>query len=431
MRHAWTALALAAFVVACDGASASSDDEGARAPSTSPCEDPARRAAAEQAGLCRASTSSSTLDPASPGAGDAGVAAPTSPAGKLAVRLGLAPRLAFGLGNDSEGDDASQVSAYGLGTKVDVHYMYLNGLPGEGGWTEWVAPEGAYARGHAEAARARGVVPMFTLYQAAAWGDGNLGALADRAFMTKYWRGARALYAALGAADTPAIVHLEPDLWGYAQKKSATPAAVPVVVGALVPECADLPADVSGFGRCLVRLARKGAPKAAVGFSASTFGAFTPAGASDPVKIATYLGAIGGADADLVVVETLDRDAGCFEAASDPACKRAGSGFYWDDAAFRAHLAWAKAIATTSGKPLLWWQMPLGVPSSSPGGRSGTYRDNRVRWVFEHPEEFAAAGGFGAVFGTGAANQTSAKTDGGQFARALAAHRAGPGVPLP
>lgn len=422
--------ALALAVAACDGAGASAEDPEppGGAPASSACDDPAKRAAAEEAGLCRTSSSSSTLAPAAPA--DAGVSAPTTPAGKLALRLGLAPRFAFGLGNDAEGDDASQVSAYGLGTKVDVHYMYLNGLPGEGGWTDWVAPEGSYARRHAEAARARGVVPMFTFYQAAAWGDGNLGALADRSFMTKYWRGARSLYAALGAVDTPAVVHLEPDLWGYAQKKSASPSGVPVVVGALVPECADLPSDVSGFGRCLVRLARSAAPKAAVGFSASTFGAFTESGASDPVKIATYLGAVGAADADLVVVETLDRDAGCFEAATDPACKRTGSGFYWDDAAFRAHLAWAKAVSTTSGKALLWWQMPLGVPSGSPGGRAGAYRDNRVRWVFEHPEELVAAGGFGAVFGTGAANQTTVRTDGGQFARALATHRAGPGTAL-
>ena len=53
------------------------------------------------------------------------------------------------------------------------------------------------------------------------------------------------------------------------------PSAVHVKVGSLVPECADLPEDVSGFGKCLVRLGRKLAPKALVGFSASSFGAET------------------------------------------------------------------------------------------------------------------------------------------------------------
>ncbi len=41
-----------------------------------------------------------------------------------------------------------------------------------------------------------------------------------------------------------------------------------------------------------------------------------------------------------------------------------------------------------------------------------------------------AAGGIGAVFGTGADNQTSVKTDGDQFAKALAGYRATAGSPL-
>jgi hypothetical protein len=67
----------------------------------------------------------------------------------------------------------------------------------------------------------------------------------------------------------------------------------------------------------------------------------------------------------------------------------------------------------------LWWQLPLGVPSNTPGGASGRYRDNRVRYIFSHGWEFAEAGGIGAVFGTGAGNQTTVTTDGGQFKNAL------------
>jgi hypothetical protein len=134
-----------------------------------------------------------------------------------------------------------------------------------------------------------------------------------------------------------------------------------------------------------------------------------------------------------VVVETLDRDAGCFERASDPNCQRKGS-FYWDESNvrhpnFHDHLAWAKALHQRTAKPLLWWQMPLGVPGST-AGSAGRYRDNRVRYLFAHPEEFVAAGGLGAVFGTGAPNQTTTKTDGGQFASALASYMASP-VALP
>jgi len=346
-----------------------------------------------------------------------------SPERVVAAKLGLPPRFAIGLGNDPEGNDVNRASAYTLGPKVDIHYTYLSGLPGEDGWTDWNAPSGEYLSMHARAAKSRGIVPMFTLYQAAAWGENNLSAFNDAAFMTKYWRGVRTMFERLGALGSPSIVHLEPDLWGYAQQRGDEPSLVPMKVGAIVPECVDLPANVAGFGKCAVRLGRKLAPKAVIGLSASKFGAYDANGNADPARVARYLNRVGGAEADMVVVETLDRDAGCFEAATDPNCKRAGA-VYWDETNvrlpnFRDHLAWAKVIRTVTGKPLLWWQLPLGVPSNTPGGTSGRYRDNRVRYIFSHGWEFAEAGGIGAVFGTGAGNQTTVTTDGGQFKNAL------------
>jgi hypothetical protein len=295
-------------------------------------------------------------------------------------------------------------------------------LPGEGGWTDWNAPSGQYLTMQLNAAAARSVVPMFTLYQAAAWGEANLAAFNDSNFMTKYWRGVRTMFQRLGTFGAPAIVHIEPDLWGYTQQRGDDPSAVPMKVGALVPECTDLPSNVAGFGKCIVRLARRLSPRVVIGLSASQFAAYTN-GEPDPVRVATYLSRVGGAEADIVVLESLDRDAGCFEKAIDVNCKRSGS-FYWDESNvrkpnFRDHLAWARTIRTVSGKPLLWWQMPLGVPSDVPGGATGRYRDNRVRYLFSHGWEFAGVGGIGAVFGTGAPNQTTARTDGGQLKNAL------------
>jgi hypothetical protein len=69
--------------------------------------------------------------------------------------------------------------------------------------------------------------------------------------------------------------------------------------------------------------------------------------------------------------------------------------------------------------------MPLGVPANA-AGYSSHYRDNRVRYVFNHPGEFAAAGGIGAVFGTGAPQQTNAQTDNNQFKNAVTSYYAAP-----
>lgn len=334
----------------------------------------------------------------------------------MTERLGLPGRFLVGLGNDvtaAEGWEPARAHAFELGPKLDIHYLYLSGLD----WPTWGSPEGGYVTDHAEAAKARGVIPMFTLYQAAAWGENKLDAFASAKFMTQYWHGVRVMYERLGAFGSPSIVHLEPDLWGYFQQRGDAPSSVRIKVGSIVPECSTMPEDASGFGQCLVKLGRLLAPKAILGLSASTFGAYT-GDVSDPKRIASYLNSVGSTEADFVVVETLDRDAGCFEEGVDPLCNRKGS-FYWDDTAFRGHLAWARAIHEGTGKPLLWWQMPLGVPSGTRGGAAGRYRDNRVEWLFAHPEEFVRAGGFGAVFGTGAPNQTTAKSDGGQFREAV------------
>jgi hypothetical protein len=330
------------------------------------------------------------------------------------------------MGNDLAADH-NQDGAYTLGVTLDLHYAYLVGLPGQGGWPDWNAG-GTFVNILTDTADAHGVVPMFTFYQMAAWGEGNIDALTIDEFMRPYWSGARLLFERLAAFGKPAVVHLEPDFWGFAQSHNGNPAAIPVRVRAHAPECGDLPDDLTGMGRCLLRMARTIAPQVVMGFHASAWPGSTG-------SVVSFLNAVGADEADIVVVEVLDRDAGCFEAALDPNCQRGGGPWYWDESNttspnFHEHLAWAGDISAGIGRPLLWWQMPFGVPSDQPGGTPGRYRDNRVRYLFAHPDEFVAAGGLGAVFGVGAANQTYITTDGGQFRDAVAGYFANP-TPLP
>jgi hypothetical protein len=338
----------------------------------------------------------------------------------VAAKLGADHRFLIGLGNDPNGNGAEHRSGYSLGKPIDIHYMYLSGMT----WPTWNTPAGQYVTFEAQAAKEHGAIPMFTLYQAATNGDGNLAPFATDDFMTDYWANVKLLFTTLDAFGDASIVHVEPDFWGYAQKRGDNPSATPVKVNDLVPECSDLPNDVSGMGKCIIRLARKMAPQVVIGFSASAWGS-TSSGISQPDKIAAFMKSVGADQADILVLETLDRDAGCFEAAKDPNCQRSGS-FYWTQQNFTDHLVWAKTMRDGVGLPLLWWQMPLGVPSSTSGGTALHYRDNRVQYLFAHPDQFAAAGGIGAVFGTGAANQTTVDSDGGQFKNALAGYLSKP-----
>jgi len=349
----------------------------------------------------------------------------TTTAADLAALLGRKKNFLIGMGNDFASNDHNLDGAYTLGTTLDIHYAYLVGLPGEGGWPDWNAG-GTFVNIMTDTADSKGVTPMFTLYGMAAHGEGTdaaAAALSDDKYMKPYWDSMKLLFQRLAVFGKPAIVHFEPDFWAYVEQKSnEDPKSLHVNLKANAPDCAQLSDDLVGMGNCLVKLARLYAPKAIIGFHASRWAA------GDPTTVATFLKKIGADKADVVFTDFLDRDVGCFEAHTDPNCQRSdGKGMYWDETNttspnFHDFFAWSKALASGVGRPMIWWQIPFGVPSDKPGGTEGHYRDNRVRYIFSHIKELVDAGGLGAAFGVGVERQTSITTDGDQFKNAVAAY---------
>jgi hypothetical protein len=365
---------------------------------------------------------------ASGGATGAGGATGSSitTAAQFAAKLGR-DHFLIGMGNDLN-NNHDMDGAYTLGVMMDVHYAYLSGLMGMGGWTDWNSG-GSFVNILTDSAKRHGTVPMMTLYQMAAWGGGNLGVLTNDSYMKPYWDGAKLMYQRLAMFDDVALVNLEPDFWAFAQQdqnSKGDPSALPVHVTSLAPDCAGLPDNLVGMGKCLVALGRKYAPKTLVGFHASSWAD------PDPAKVASFLSKIGAGGGDFLTTDMLDRDAGCYEAHTDAQCQRGGTtGWYWDETNqtspnFHENQSWVKQMTSGVGKPMMWWQVPFGVPSDTPGGTSGHYRDNRVHYMFAHIDEFIAAGGVGAVFGTGAGNQTYIDSDGDQFKNAVTKYFAAP-----
>lgn len=333
-------------------------------------------------------------------------------AATLAAALGKPKQLLIGLGTVNTASVQSQA------LKIDIYDQYINGV-GNDSWINWNSPAGAYVGVVAKNADTLGAVPMFTLYQMAALGDGNLTGLSDPEFMRQYWNNVRILYRELKAYAKPALVNFEPDFWGYAQRQSSNPVNHFVHVNTQNPDCADQPNNMTGLGNCLVNMARSLAPKAYVGFPPSTFPDLA-------ATEANYMKLVGAGRADFAVIQTADRDSGCFEAkytADGAGCDRAnGLAYTWDASNrtlpnFTSHFAQARLYFESIQLPLIWWQTPMGVLSTTAGGTPGNFRDNKLDYFLTHTAELVAAGGVGVVFSPGHTSQTNLNTDRGQFKR--------------
>jgi hypothetical protein len=331
-------------------------------------------------------------------------------------KLGKPNRVLIGLGAYNA---ISDMNAQGI--KPDIIDTYLPWNSG-GSWTNYSSPSGSYVTNTANAANAIGAIPMYTLYQMADLGDGNLSGISQSSFMSTYWSQARLMFQKLGSYGHPTLVNLEPDFWGYVELDATNhdPTQMYAVVSTQ-SECSSLPNTAAGIAACLLKLGRTYAPNALIGFPASFFGESAP-------TVAAFMTKVGAQNADFIVAQTSDRDAGCEEvSAPPPECSGRGSGpFYWDENNVNSP-NFEQSISTWStyrsdlpnGLPIIWWQTPLGVPSSSRGGYTNHYRDDHVDYMLKNAYQYGNIDTFGIVFSGGASSQTSITTDNGEFATLL------------
>ncbi len=309
---------------------------------------------------------------------------------------------------------------------------------GCGWWGCWqydqVAP-GQFIRDFLSKTAADKQIPMITYYEilhASGVAEGKpevTQAATSAGLMARYLADWRFLLQQIGAQA--AILHLEPDFWGYAQQAGADPTKLAAAVASANPtDCAAQPNTIAGLGACMISMVRKYAKNAKVGLHASAWGSNIDVSlntnpalnlAAEAGKVADFLLACG-ADADLIVVEASDRDAGYYTSL--------GQNRWWDATnqklpTFDQHFAWAKALAEKAGKPLLWWQLPVG--NLALPNKTDQWQDNRVDYFFGHTAQIAQAHGIGMAFGAGAAGQTTPETDGGNLIAKVKAYASGGG----
>ena len=398
---------------------------------------------------------------ASVGGGVAGVTGGGSAtgclAGDLLASLGKS-RLLVG----AQMEDATAGAA-----AFDVRYLYLSGAPSNGtgpcssctascatgasscvnGGCNWWGcwqydqlPPGAYVRDFVSGAKAKHQLPMITYYELLgtsgyAEGQAEIINLQDVALMQRYFADFRFMLQQLG--DEPALLHLEPDFWGYAQFGNSNPHAISAAVATANPtDCGSQENSFAGFGRCLVSMVRTYASHTKVGLHASawstrqdvsqnTMASFDVVGEAN--KTAAFLRKCGAAEADFIVVEASDRDAGFY--------RSMGQSKFWDDTNatlpnFHQAFTWVKAVSDALGRPAMWWQLPIGNMALNDTNKH--WKDNRLDYFFAHPGEVAAANGAGFFFGAGEAAQTTPESDNGHLINQVKAYVAAGGqAPCP
>jgi hypothetical protein len=323
--------------------------------------------------------------------------------------------LAFGLRNDAP-DLGWMVES---GVPWAARYTYLAGGVNTGkGWATWSVEPGAYATEYADRSLAAGYVPVFSYYQLQQSRPGagatealhDFNNLADTDTMRAYFDDFRLLMRALAHVRL-AIVHVEPDLWGYLEQSRSDAAGIAAKVRSSGdPDVAAEPDTVAGFAQALMDLRDRYAPHVLLAVHASAWGA-----GADPVVSDAALDAasLGRATAqfirtlerpdrrwDLVFHDIIDRDAAFAEG------KVLGRS-WWDltDRTlpnFARWLVFVGALSTALDRRIVVWQVPIGNQRfRSMDNTPGHYQDNRAEYFLAHPDLLAAAGIGAVLFGPG------------------------------
>lgn len=308
-------------------------------------------------------------------------------------------------------------------------YQYLAGGVNTGnGWATW-SGNGQFVTEYIRDSVSHGIVPVFTYYMVFQSAPGNnqdesggvITNLQDVDTMTAYYNDLKLFFQRAAAFPSEIVVlHLEPDLWGFTQQHSRNGEAssIPVeVASTALPGLADLPDDLSGFARAVVRLRDTYAPNVRLAYHLSIWAAgedFTYTDASLArveslaERTATFYRSLH-TEFDLVFAEFSDRDAGFKEHAYGD-----GGASWWDEHDFARHIRFLATFVDATGKRIVLWQIPFGnTRMRALNNTPDHYQDNRVQWLLDDPSRdhlshYVQAGVIAFLFGRGAGGTTCA-----------------------
>jgi hypothetical protein len=241
---------------------------------------------------------------------------------------------------------------------------------------------------------------------------GAVGALNRLDLLTLYMNDYRFFLQKIGKSHD--MIDIEPDFWGFARSVGNLHQVPAQVSGANPRDCGSQENSAAGLARCLIAMARKYAPNAGVGLHLTCWD-----WPGNVQKCAKDYADLGAKNADFLVADVVDRDAGWY---AKPA--NGGRDTFWTDQKAAAFLGWCKTMAESVGKPVVLWQIPLG--NKAQNNTLKHYQDDKVDWFFAHMDQVATAHVAALLFGPGHGEQTTVETDGGNLIRkTIAYHNSG------
>ena len=247
-------------------------------------------------------------------------------------------------------------------------------------------------------------------------GPGEVEAINRVDLLTRYMNDYRFFLQKIGNSDN--MIDLEPDFWGYV-RSLGDPHQVAAKVSAANPtDCGSQENSAAGLSRCLITMAHKYAPNTTVGFHLSCWD-----WQSNTQKCAKDYANLGAQNADFLVADVSDRDAGWYAQSA-----HGGYDNFWTDQKATAQLGFYKTMADSVGKPVVLWQIPVG--NMAQNNTLNHYKDDKVDWFFAHMDQVANAHIAGLLFGAGHGEQTSVETDGGNLINKTIAYQNSGGAVL-
>jgi len=291
-------------------------------------------------------------------------------------------------------------------------------------WNRWVNPDsvpGVYGRQQIQEALKNRYIPWITTYnlsqsKPAEYLPNPPAAVATNIMvastMKAYFEQFKILMKiCAGFADTPIVVHLEPDEMGHmlltVNRTDLDPTAVTVKVGSCgMTEISDLPDNVVGYAKAIKRLRDTYAPR-------NVLLCVSPSpwdweGRMSARNWYNMFVACGITSWDLAVCETGSSDLGG-SGEQPPYANTTGMAGGLDNV-----ITWATQLSALSGLPFVLWQVPMGnTYFKTCNNTSGHYTHNSAQLLLEnYPannriKRFADGGGIGIIFSPGQWNSTN------------------------